>query len=87
MASSRKVVAAVGGAGELVGASGPAGGGLLSPSAGGGGSGGSAVVDGKAHLLPRVCRKCKHADMYHVKPADEDDKKKGAKSKAPAKKK
>ena len=59
-----------------------ASGGLSSPS-----SSGSVVVDSKAHLLPRVCRKCKHADMYHIKRADEDDKKKGAKGKAPAKKK
>ena len=56
---------------------------LQSPSSGGGGG----VVDSKSHLLPRVCRKCKHADMYHIKRADDDDKKKGAKGKAPAKKK
>ena len=59
-----------------------ASGGLASPS-----SGSAVVVDSKAHLLPRVCRKCKHADMYHIKRADEDDKKKGAKGKAPPKKK
>lgn len=73
----------VGGDGGGSGASG----GLLSPGGGSSGGGVGGAVDSKAALLPRVCRKCKHADMYHVKRADDDDKKKGAKGKAPAKKK
>ena len=86
LTSGQASVAASPKTGAVQSPDGVSGGALLSPSAGTGGVT-AAAVDGKAQLLPRVCRKCKHADMYHVKPAEEDDKKKGAKGKAPPKKK
>ena len=68
-------------AGSASGASGL----LCSPMGVGTGTGsGWAVAADKMALLPRVCRRCKHAEMYHIKQTDADDKK-GKGGKAPAK--
>lgn len=48
--------------------------------------GGSSNLSLASLLLPKVCRKCKHAEMYHVK-SDDDGKKKAKGAKSPKKKK
>lgn len=48
--------------------------------------GGSTTSTLASLLLPKVCRKCKHAEMYHIK-SDDDGKKKAKGAKSPKKKK